>query len=445
MQKGPWIAFGWGVFSAISLPIGAILGMWLKPRNVIVAAFMAFGGGALLAALTLDLVQKGIEKQFADPHVPHAILSLSAGLVLGGLLFVALDKIINSQGGFLRKTSTAFKHVVSLRRARLKRMVEALSAVHAFRHIPAGDIRQIARCVRPVSFKSGETIFRQGEKGDRMYFVIKGDVEVTSGEKNHPEAKEIARIKADDILGEIALLTGKERSATATAKSDVRMLQLTQADLQQITAQNPQVQKALSNLAHERLMDMKVRSSIPSADPKKWLVGALEAIDNANIAPTEDDVKQAAKEEGSGAALGIWLGILLDGIPESLVIGASMIGASISPSLLAGLFLSNMPEAMSSSVLMRKQNYSVRKVLWMWMSLVIIVGVGAFFGNMFFELLPDQIHIFMAGLASGSMLVMIAQTMMPEAFHQGGNVTGLSTLAGFLVIVLMKLWSPGGH
>jgi len=445
MERGPWVALAWGLFSAASLPIGAALGMWLKPRNVIVASFMAFGGGALLAALTLDLVQEGIEAEFADPHVPHAIFSLAAGLVLGGLLFVLLNDAVNSQGGFLRKTSTAIKHIASLKRLRLKRFVRALGKIRAFRNIPAAEIRKIAHFVTEKTYLPDEILFRKGDGADRMYFILDGDIEVSKDVGDMGDPGHIARLRADDILGEIALVTGRERTATARAGTEVDVLELHKSDFEDIARNNPHMREALTKLAESRLLDLKDRERVSGETPTEWIEEALSALDRAGITATEEDISKAAREEGSGAAFGIWLGILLDGIPESLVIGASMIGASVSPSLIAGLFLSNMPEAMSSSVLMRKQGHSVQKVLWMWLSLVILVGIGAFLGNMFFEVLPDQVHIFMAGLASGSMLVMIAQTMMPEAFHQGGNVTGLSTLAGFLVTILLKLWQPGVH
>jgi len=278
-----------------------------------------------------------------------------------------------------------------------------------------------------------------------MYFILEGDIEVSKDDGGAGDPGHIARLRADDILGEIALVTGRERTATARADTEVDVLELHKSDFEDIARNIPHMREALTKLAEVRLLDLKDRERTSGETPTEWIEEALSALDRAGITASDEDIRKAAKEEGSGAALGIWLGILLDGIPESLVIGASMIGAAVNPSLIAGLFLSNMPEAMSSSVLMRKQGHSVQKVLWMWISLVVLVGIGAFAGNIFFEMLPDQVHIFMAGLASGSMLVMIAQTMMPEAFHQGGNVTGLATLAGFLVTILLKLWQPGAH
>jgi zinc transporter ZupT len=129
---------------------------------------------------------------------------------------------------------------------------------------------------------------------------------------------------------------------------------------------------------------------------------------------------------------------MLDGIPESLVIGASLIHTHISLSLLAGLFLSNYPEALSSSVGMRQQGMSFKRVLFMWTSLMVITGVGAALGNVFFEGAQPFVFSLVQGVAAGAMLTMIAETMLPEAYLKGGSIIGLATLLGFLAAIFFK-------
>lgn len=87
-----------GVVSASSLPLGAITANFWRPSDRINAQIMAFGGGALLAALTIDLVASAVSKGHFYP--------LAAGAVIGGLLFLMLNQIVNDYGGFLRKAST---------------------------------------------------------------------------------------------------------------------------------------------------------------------------------------------------------------------------------------------------------------------------------------------------------------------------------------------------
>ncbi len=140
----------------------------------------------------------------------------------------------------------------------------------------------------------------------------------------------------------------------------------------------------------------------------------------------------------AGAPYAIWLGIMLDGIPESLVIGASLIHAHVSLSLLAGLFLSNYPEALSSSIGMRQQGLSFCKILFMWTSLMIITGFGAALGKLFFVGAAPFVFSLVEGLAAGAILTMIAQTMLPEAYFKGGSIIGFATLLGFLAAIFFK-------
>lgn len=307
-----WWAFMIGGISAISLPLGAMAGIIFKPRAKITASLTAFGAGALLAALSIELIAPTVmeivgqsESNFAgsDGSKSHAIFtmgSLLIGCISGGLLFVILDEAINSKGGFTRKISTIITYVK--------------------KHRPGG-------------------------------------------------------MPADML-------------------------------------QNGNVMK---------------------------------------VAEVHDEAR-----ENSGAPMAIWLGLLIDGIPESFVIGAGFLGllaaklthgvepifSEVLPyTLIAGLFLSNFPEALSSSLGMKQQGMSTFKILMMWFSLVILVALGSLIGYFIGAEVPHEIAIGIEGLAAGAMLTMIAQTMLPEAVHLGGTkVVGLSTLIGYLSAVAFKLF-----
>ena len=143
--------------------------------------------------------------------------------------------------------------------------------------------------------------------------------------------------------------------------------------------------------------------------------------------------------EHSGASVAIWLGILLDGIPESLVIGASLSPAGISLSLVVGLFLSNYPEALSSSRGMADEKFSRTRILLMWTSIMLLTGVGAALGKLMMDLSDPVYFPFLEGLAAGAMLTMIAQTMLPEAYIKGGSIVGFCTLMGFFCAIFTKV------
>jgi len=155
-------------------------------------------------------------------------------------------------------------------------------------------------------------------------------------------------------------------------------------------------------------------------------------------------------EGGDGsAAVMVWLGILIDGVPESVVIGilVNKAGGSLSGVLpfIIGVFLSNLPESMSSSGMMKAHGMRVGTILGMWLTITLTTVVGGIIGALAFPPGSDQepaTRYFVAaveGVAGGAMLTMIAQTMMPEAFEQGGDVVGLSCLVGFLCALSTKL------
>ena len=161
-----------------------------------------------------------------------------------------------------------------------------------------------------------------------------------------------------------------------------------------------------------------------------------------------------AHAEHEGSPLAVWLGILLDGIPESVVIGAGLylvLAAHpavetlrfvevIPYTLVAGLFLSNFPEALSSSANMLAQGWTRRRIFLMWFALMVTTRIGAASASCSPAVLSETWLVFAEGVAAGAMLTMIAAAMIPEAAAHGKpSAVGLSTLAGFLVAVLFKL------
>jgi zinc transporter ZupT len=182
---------------------------------------------------------------------------------------------------------------------------------------------------------------------------------------------------------------------------------------------------------------------------ESWLAAASHNLESELGKPTEAEIVSAASAQkggGSNVALAIWLGILLDGIPESLVIGGSMEGASISIALIGGLFIANFPESMSSASVMKKQGSSTFIIMAMWVSLMVMTAVGAALGHLFIADAPHHLRALLEGMAAGAMLAMIAQTMLPEAFEHGGWLTGLMTVVGFLAAIWMgTLGHPVGH
>lgn len=415
-----------GVISSCSLPLGALVALFWKPGNRVTAALMAFGAGALIAALTLDLVAESIVK--------GEIYPLLAGSLIGGILFSLGNQMLNDHGGFLRKVSTTVNYFHRKKLREVEGFYRTLSTVPVFQHLPAPEMTGLAGHLKRVSFNTGDILIKQGDPGDSMFFIQSGVVSVLDSAN---QDKQIAQLGKGNILGEIALLTGAPRSATVKAIEPVTVWMISKEDFDCLSENSPELLKALNTLIESRLHELITTRTLSSQKAHSWFRKATRHLSKHITAPSHSEIRAESESKG-GAAMGIWLGNLLDGIPDSLVIGASMIHSSLSLSLIAGLFLSNFPEALSSSIEMKEQGMKKWKPFWMWMSLMILTGIGAYAGNIFFQETPEFIFIAIEGIAAGAMLTMVAETMLPEAFHLGGSVTGLSTLAGFLAAIFFK-------
>ncbi|GIE36815.1 hypothetical protein Ait01nite_098600 [Actinoplanes italicus] len=144
--------------------------------------------------------------------------------------------------------------------------------------------------------------------------------------------------------------------------------------------------------------------------------------------------QQPSEDQQSGSGTAIALGALLDGIPESIVIGASLLGGgAVGAVTVAAVFISNVPEGLSSAAGMRAAGRSGRYVFGLWGAIAAVSALAAIAG---YTLLGDAPAAVLAGitaLAAGAILAMVADTMIPEAFENAHLLTGLVTVAGFLV------------
>jgi CRP-like cAMP-binding protein len=418
----PLQAFIFGLISAASLPLGAIVARFWSPGNRVIAALMAFGGGALLAALTIDLVVEALERDH--------YYQLASGCLIGGILFVILNKWINSQGGFLRKVGTTVSYLTHAKSKDFKRLFKRLSQSPLFNALPPQQIQHLVPLIERENFQPGENLMLQGLEGDSLYIIDAGQVKVVDDINHH----QITNLGPDDVVGEISLLTGNSHTATVTAIGEVSAWVLKKDDFDELVQETPEFAKAIMGLTEHRLKELGTENSLNKQQAEEWYELAKHRVDDAITPPTASDIEEAAVSF-SAAPLAIWLGIFLDGIPESFVIGSSMLHASISISLIAGLFLSNFPEAFSSSLGMREQGYSFNRILTMWTSLMIFTGIGAWLGSIFFVGVALTTFSLVEGIAAGAMLTVIAETMLPEAYHRGGGVTGISTLLGFLAAI----------
>jgi len=142
-------------------------------------------------------------------------------------------------------------------------------------------------------------------------------------------------------------------------------------------------------------------------------------------------------EADTGSAL--VLGAVLDGIPESAVIGLSLLGGGgVAVPVLAAVFLSNMPESISSSAEMRRKGLRTRHVITVWLVVVLVSGISAAAGYGLLENASGDWIGLIQAFAGGAVLTMLVDTMIPEAYKDGGRAVGLITVLGFALAYLLS-------
>jgi ZIP family zinc transporter len=144
-----------------------------------------------------------------------------------------------------------------------------------------------------------------------------------------------------------------------------------------------------------------------------------------------------SQEQGSSSA--IVLGALLDGIPESAAIGVSLLeGKGVGLAFVAAVFLSNVPESASAASGMRKARKTVGYVFGLWVAVLAVSTLAAALGYLLLGGASGEVIALVQAFAAGAILVMLADTMMPEAFENSGSLVGLVTLAGFASAFLLS-------
>lgn len=435
-------AFFWGVVSAVSLPAGSILGMLWKPSHKTTSAFMAFGAGALLFALTIELFGEAIHHAQGDKTIIYVVI-FSA--IAGGVCFDILNQILNSKGAFLRNLSNTKRYLTKIKLLKARKLAQKLSQIKLLGSLPPEVIAQLIPLVKQMSFNPGELIFKQGDRGNALYFILSGEVDIVVSSNGKDTTVSI--LKDYETFGEIALITKQPRTATAMAKTGVQVYKILNTDLFHLAYSFPQLKEKLDQLASDRLEDLEER--VPEIESQVWYQACVQELGKQKMPISEQEILHEAKKvmaTGVTASLAIWLGILIDGIPESVVIGTLTTSAKgISIAFIAGVFLANFPEAMSSTVGMIRNGMSKIKALGLWTSITLLTGIGAFIGAYISaggkgEEMSHFIYGF-KGLAAGAMLTMIAETMLPEAFEQGGSIVGMMTLLGFLTALTVKVFA----
>jgi hypothetical protein len=445
-----------GAIAAGSMVLGAIVGITTPMTNSTVGAMCGFGAGALISALAIELVSPTVvalaNADLTDRNNEiHHFITLLIAMIGGGAIFIMLDQMLSSHGGYLRKGAYVIAQHAKNKNKRQAELMQSIGNSSFFNSMSPELMHELLKMLHPKFIVQGESLFNIGDISHELFIVRSGSLSLTHSDGSSRTAER------GDLLGEVSFLANQAHSTTAVSEhGPAELLVLHKTQYEKFAKLHPEFAATVRELASERILENKRHLDQTAIAKQQWANLAIDALrTGGGEVPSAVDLNNM-KEEHSNAGMAIWLGNLLDVIPESFVIGTVMLslvaaksatGAELSffevmPLTLVGaLFLSNFPEALSASVNMKQQGFSTTKILGLWMTLTVICAVGAAFGAYVGESIPHAAMIAVEGIAAGAMLTMIGSAMLPEAAHLSSpNMAGFSTLVGFVAAVGFKLF-----
>ena len=144
--------------------------------------------------------------------------------------------------------------------------------------------------------------------------------------------------------------------------------------------------------------------------------------------------------ESPGSGLAIVLGAALDGVPESIVLGLTIAsGGETGLAFFAAVFLSNLPEGIAGTAGLQKGGWDRWRIIRLWTIVVLASAIASLVGATVLAGGQGELHAFILGFAGGAILTMLADTLIPEAFENAGNLAGLMTTLGFGLAFALSL------
>lgn len=141
----------------------------------------------------------------------------------------------------------------------------------------------------------------------------------------------------------------------------------------------------------------------------------------------------------SSSGIAIFIGTIMDALPETAMIGLGLAASgNISIALIAAIFISNLPEGISSTSGLRKGGFSTRQVLFMWGFVLIASALSSLAGYALHDQISLDTQAMLASFAAGAIIAMISSTMLPEAYEKAGPIIGFITACGIFISLLLQ-------
>ena len=165
-----------------------------------------------------------------------------------------------------------------------------------------------------------------------------------------------------------------------------------------------------------------------------WLSGIGLLVGAAAFVAADELLDRHIEGAGGGVSgFAILAAVTLDGIPENMALGVSLLHEAGSLALLVAIFASNLPEALGGAVGMRDQGRSEGSVILLWTATAVLLTAAVVIGGALLPGVDPRLHSLLLSFAGGAVLASIADTLMPDAFREGGALVAFATAAGFFL------------
>jgi hypothetical protein len=410
--------------TASSVLLGATIGLLIPFFKRALAWILAFAAGTLISAFFIKLAHQAAQGMRTETDWALVV----GGFVLGGIVYYWCARALDNKGAVVRHPGQFHKYALALRKFETKELINLLPKCDLLRHLPPEKAGDIVPFIQRRYLNPQDVLFRAGDRGDALYIVARGKVEVLepSATGARPGEHSITELEEGSAFGEMALLTGGPRTATVRAVTQTDLLQLDKADFEQMIAADHELAKAAYRISHERAT-YNLRTGGPN-------LSTWTDIANSSMSYlSRGEENKILARTGLGAAWPIVVGNLLDFIPGCALIGATLAGPKIiAYSLMLGIFLGGIPIAAASAGMLRRAGYGALKIYGIWLIVPIVGAAAVGAGKLWLGGAASPASIFAEAAAASAVLGLAAREMIPESLDQGGASIVLPLIAGLL-------------
>src|SRR5271156_5915825 len=225
-----------GLAATSSSILGAAIGLYLPISKRVLACVLAFAAGSLISALAIDLAYTGAQQLHANGlNARMAWSCVGGGFALGALIYYVSSLFLDESGAVIRSQTLFRQYAIEQKQKMAKDRIALLASCEILSPLSPEAIEELFPLIRTRSLPTGAVLFRAGDPGDSLYIVERGAVDVFADEQGAP-GKKLAQLGQGKAFGEMALLSGKPRTATIVAAEDTALLQISKHDFERLIA-----------------------------------------------------------------------------------------------------------------------------------------------------------------------------------------------------------------